>query len=142
MAVAGRREHTDPRGANLCGEGDRSWRSDWWCAATARGTHLIRQRRASPRRPMSPKWRWRWLPRRRGARAAAVLPPGVGTTRSDRLLGGAFGAGLFRDVCDTYRFVVQNYQPGDELYFFGFSRGAFTARSTAGLIRNSGSVAS
>ncbi|MGA5535425.1 DUF2235 domain-containing protein [Mycolicibacterium nivoides] len=63
---------------------------------------------------------------------------GVGTTRSDRLLGGAFGAGLFRDVCDTYRFVVQNYQPGDELYFFGFSRGAFTARSTAGLIRNSG----
>lgn len=63
---------------------------------------------------------------------------GVGTTRSDRLLGGAFGAGLFRDVCDTYRFVVENYQPGDELFFFGFSRGAFTARSTAGLIRNSG----
>ncbi|OLP00116.1 hypothetical protein BVU76_22340 [Mycolicibacterium porcinum] len=63
---------------------------------------------------------------------------GVGTTRSDRLLGGAFGAGLFRDVCDTYRFVVQNYQPGDDLFFFGFSRGAFTARSTAGLIRNSG----
>nr|MDT0527100.1 DUF2235 domain-containing protein [Streptomyces sp. DSM 41633] len=48
------------------------------------------------------------------------------------------GAGLVRDVGDTYRFVVQNYQPGDELYFFGFSRGAFTARSTAGLIRNSG----
>lgn len=63
---------------------------------------------------------------------------GVGTTRSDRLLGGAFGAGLFRDVCETYRFVVQNYQPGDELFFFGFSRGAYTARSTAGLIRNAG----
>jgi uncharacterized protein (DUF2235 family) len=63
---------------------------------------------------------------------------GVGTTRKERLRGGAFGAGLFRDVCDTYRFVVQNYEPGDELFFFGFSRGAFTARSTAGLIRNSG----
>lgn len=63
---------------------------------------------------------------------------GVGTTRADRLLGGAFGAGLFRDVCETYRFVVHNYQPGDELFFFGFSRGAYTARSTAGLIRNSG----
>ncbi|WP_441957209.1 DUF2235 domain-containing protein [Mycolicibacterium houstonense] len=63
---------------------------------------------------------------------------GVGTTRSDRLLGGAFGAGLFRDVCETYRFVVQNYEEGDELFFFGFSRGAYTARSTAGLIRNSG----
>lgn len=62
---------------------------------------------------------------------------GIGT-RTDRLLGGAFGAGLFRDVCDTYRYVVENYQPGDELFFFGFSRGAFTARSTAGLIRNSG----
>lgn len=63
---------------------------------------------------------------------------GVGTNRSDRILGGAFGAGLFRDVCDTYRFVVQNYEPGDELFFFGFSRGAFTARSTVGLIRNCG----
>ncbi|OCB10405.1 hypothetical protein A5717_23075 [Mycolicibacterium porcinum] len=63
---------------------------------------------------------------------------GVGTTRSDRLLGGAFGAGLFRDVCEAYRFVVQNYAEGDELFFFGFSRGAYTARSTAGLIRNSG----
>ncbi len=62
---------------------------------------------------------------------------GVGTSRSERLRGGAFGAGLFRDVCDTYRFVVQNYEPGDDLIFFGFSRGAFTARSTAGLIRNS-----
>ena len=37
-----------------------------------------------------------------------------------------------------YRFLVENYEPGDELYFFGFSRGAFTARSTAGLVRNSG----
>ncbi|MBU9765641.1 DUF2235 domain-containing protein [Mycobacterium sp. TNTM28] len=63
---------------------------------------------------------------------------GVGTGRSGRLRGGAFGAGLFLDVRDTYRFVVHNYQPGDELFFFGFSRGAFTARSTAGLIRNSG----
>ncbi|AKS33550.1 DUF2235 domain-containing protein [Mycolicibacterium goodii] len=63
---------------------------------------------------------------------------GVGTNRTDRLIGGAFGAGLFRAVRATYRFVIQNYEPGDELFFFGFSRGAFTARSTAGLIRNSG----
>ena len=46
--------------------------------------------------------------------------------------------GLSRDVCDTYRFLVQNYEPGDELFFFGFSRGAFTARSTVGLVRNAG----
>jgi hypothetical protein len=41
-------------------------------------------------------------------------------------------------VRSCYRFLVENYEPGDELYFFGFSRGAFTARSTAGLVRNSG----
>jgi uncharacterized protein (DUF2235 family) len=64
--------------------------------------------------------------------------PGVGTSRRDRLLGGAFGFGLSRDVRDTYRFIVQNFEPGDELFFFGFSRGAFTARSAAGLVRNCG----
>lgn len=64
--------------------------------------------------------------------------PGVGTRRFERIRGGAFGLGLSRNVRDCYRFLVENYQPGDELYFFGFSRGAFTARSTAGLVRNAG----
>jgi hypothetical protein len=64
--------------------------------------------------------------------------PGVGTRRLERVRGGAFGAGLSRNVRSCYRFLVENYEPGDELYFFGFSRGAFTARSTAGLVRNSG----
>jgi uncharacterized protein (DUF2235 family) len=63
---------------------------------------------------------------------------GVGTGRFDRLRGGAFGFHLSRHVRDCYRFVVENYEPGDELYFFGFSRGAFTARSTAGMVRNCG----
>jgi uncharacterized protein (DUF2235 family) len=63
---------------------------------------------------------------------------GVGTTRWERLRGGAFGFGLSRDVRNTYRFIVRNYEPGDELFFFGFSRGAFTARSTAGFVRNAG----
>ena len=63
---------------------------------------------------------------------------GVGTKRSERLLGGAFGVGLSRNIQDCYRFLVDNYEPGDKLYFFGFSRGAYTARSTAGLVRNSG----
>lgn len=64
--------------------------------------------------------------------------PGVGTRRFERLRGGAFGLGLGRNVRDCYRFLVETYRPGDELYFFGFSRGAFTARSTVGLVRNSG----
>ena len=63
---------------------------------------------------------------------------GVGTNRWERIWGGAFGFGLSRNVCDTYRFLVQNFEPGDELFFFGFSRGAFTARSTVGLVQNCG----
>ncbi|MHA3022724.1 DUF2235 domain-containing protein [Mycobacterium sp. BMJ-28] len=63
---------------------------------------------------------------------------GVGSGPRERLRGGAFGYGLSRDVRDTYRFLVQNYEPGDRLYFFGFSRGAFTARSTVGFVRNCG----
>ncbi|HEV7805033.1 MAG TPA: DUF2235 domain-containing protein [Solirubrobacteraceae bacterium] len=63
---------------------------------------------------------------------------GVGTDPLDRLRGGAFGLGLSRHVRDCYRFLVETYAPGDELYFFGFSRGAFTARSTVGLVRNAG----
>jgi len=56
----------------------------------------------------------------------------------DPLLGGGFGAGINKNIQDAYRFIVQNYDPGDELYFFGFSRGAYTVRSLAGLIRNCG----
>jgi uncharacterized protein (DUF2235 family) len=63
---------------------------------------------------------------------------GVGVKPSERIRGGAFGFGLSRNVKDTYRFIVENFEPGDELFFFGFSRGAFTARSTAGFVRNSG----
>jgi uncharacterized protein (DUF2235 family) len=63
---------------------------------------------------------------------------GVGTRRWEHLLGGGFGVGLSRNVTECYRFVVDNYAPGDELYFFGFSRGAYTARSIVGLVRNAG----
>jgi uncharacterized protein (DUF2235 family) len=52
--------------------------------------------------------------------------------------GGAFGVGLSKIIQDGYRFLVDNYTDGDELYFFGFSRGAYAARSLCGLLRNSG----
>jgi uncharacterized protein (DUF2235 family) len=63
---------------------------------------------------------------------------GVGTRRFERIRGGAFGFGLSRNIRDCYRFLVQNYEPGDELFLFGFSRGAYTARSTVGFVRNCG----
>ncbi len=62
---------------------------------------------------------------------------GVGT-EGNRIRGGATGAGIDKNIMDCYRFVVHNYDPGDQLFFFGFSRGAYTVRSLAGLIRNCG----
>lgn len=73
-----------------------------------------------------------------GVEQRVFYHPGVGTRRWERLRGGIFGFGLSRNIRDTYRFLMQNFDPGDELYFIGFSRGAFTARSTAGLVRNCG----
>ena len=67
---------------------------------------------------------------------------GVGTGNSiDRLTGGAIGKGLDDNIYDAYRFLICNYEPGDELYFFGFSRGAFTARSVVGMARKCGILA-
>ncbi len=63
---------------------------------------------------------------------------GVGTRPGERIRGGGSGFGLSRDVKETYAFLVANFEPGDEIFFVGFSRGAFTARSTAGFVRNSG----
>ncbi len=61
---------------------------------------------------------------------------GVGTKGGlDAITGGAFGYGMQENVEQAYRFLVRNYQPGDRIYLFGFSRGAFTARSVAGFIR-------
>ncbi len=58
----------------------------------------------------------------------------------DRALGGAFGLGLMAVLADAYRGLVFNHAPGDAIYLFGFSRGAFLARSLAGLIRTAGVV--
>jgi uncharacterized protein (DUF2235 family) len=52
--------------------------------------------------------------------------------------GGAFGLGLDQHIIDAYRQLVDNYDEGDDVYITGFSRGAYTARSLVGLIRNSG----
>ncbi|MGN6160613.1 MAG: DUF2235 domain-containing protein [Marmoricola sp.] len=65
---------------------------------------------------------------------------GVGTSsyEMDRLLGGAFGFGLFHNVIAGYRFLAQNYEPGDEIFIIGFSRGAYTARSLGGMLAKVG----
>jgi uncharacterized protein (DUF2235 family) len=75
-----------------------------------------------------------------GVEQLAFYEPGVGTGRFDRIRGGMFGVGLSANVKKCHAFLTDNYNSGDELHLFGFSRGAFTARSLAGLIGNSGIV--
>ncbi len=58
----------------------------------------------------------------------------------NRIFGGATGFGLGKKVKEAYKFVAENYKDGDEVYLFGFSRGAYTARSVAGMIRKCGIV--
>jgi uncharacterized protein (DUF2235 family) len=75
-----------------------------------------------------------------GSAQIAHYDDGVGTSSNKYLamLGGVFGWGLKRNVIDLYKFVCLNYQPGDEIFGFGFSRGAFTIRLLVGMIVNQG----
>lgn len=80
--------------------------------------------------------------------------PGVGTTNEfpadgivseaknqlRQLAGLALGNGVFPNIAEAYRFLVNTYQRGDRIYMFGFSRGAFTARSVAGMINMYGLI--
>jgi len=79
------------------------------------------------------------------ARQAVYYHPGIGTraptgigtkagTFFGRLAGLAVGYGLQDDIVDGYRFLVDTYQPGDQVYLFGFSRGAYTARALAAML--------
>jgi uncharacterized protein (DUF2235 family) len=72
----------------------------------------------------------------------AFYDDGVGTSSFKPLavLGGALGVGLARNVRDIYAFLCRHWTPGDEIYCFGFSRGAFTIRVLTGLIQNQGII--
>jgi uncharacterized protein (DUF2235 family) len=75
--------------------------------------------------------------------------PGVGTMpepwrttktgkRLSMLAGLATGLGFSENIADAYQFVVRNYEQGDRIFLFGFSRGAYTARAVAALLRSIG----
>jgi uncharacterized protein (DUF2235 family) len=82
---------------------------------------------------------------------ATYYHPGIGTmepfgslspiTRMfTRLLGMAVGYGIENDIRDAYVFLMQAYEPGDSIFLFGFSRGAFTVRAVASLLRMYGLI--
>ena len=62
--------------------------------------------------------------------------PGVGADGAwwDKAVAGGTGAGLDRNIQSAYRWLCDNYTPGDDIFLFGFSRGAFTVRSLVGFI--------
>lgn len=80
-----------------------------------------------------------------GIQQIGYYHPGVGTMGAPEannklsqawsiLMGLAFGAGLLANVGDAYRYLMNNYQDGDQVYLFGFSRGAYTTRALAGVL--------
>jgi uncharacterized protein (DUF2235 family) len=75
-----------------------------------------------------------------GARQVKWYDEGVGTQWYDRYLGAAIGTGLEFNIIQGYEFLAKAYENGDEVYVIGFSRGAYTARSLVGMIRNCGLI--
>jgi uncharacterized protein (DUF2235 family) len=63
---------------------------------------------------------------------------GVGTSAMQRLGGGLAGKGITSNIRDAYSFICNNYEEGDEIFLFGFSRGAFTVRTLSTLLRTIG----
>ena len=106
----------------------------WNALAAPNATHVARLARAV--RPTASD----------GTTQLVYYQQGVGTGRgsnklakkADKLLGGAFGWGLDDNIIDVFRNLTFWYEPGDDIFIFGFSRGAYTARSLAGLIRTAG----
>jgi len=78
----------------------------------------------------------------RGVPQVKFYDPGIGSSGNIlvRMFNGATGKGIDENILDVYRFICWNYEPGDAIYLFGFSRGAYTARSLAGLIRKCGII--
>jgi hypothetical protein len=72
-----------------------------------------------------------------GIQQVVFYDQGVGTGalgKLDRSIGGGTGFGISGNIRDCYNFLANNYVEGDEIYLFGFSRGAYTVRSFSGML--------
>jgi uncharacterized protein (DUF2235 family) len=63
---------------------------------------------------------------------------GLGTQFGEKVRGGVLGYGLGNNLKDAYEWLIDNYNAGDDIFIFGFSRGAYTARSLAGFVAKCG----
>jgi uncharacterized protein (DUF2235 family) len=112
------------KGRNIAVFADGTWESN----ETANPTNVVKLYKA-----LSPRTKG-------GDPQLSIYQIGLGSEGLEawRVLSGATGVGLSENVKDLYGYLVLNYQPGDKLYLFGFSRGAYTVRSLSGLIRSAG----
>ena len=76
-----------------------------------------------------------------GVEQLSYYSTGVGTAFGERVRGGMFGYGLNDEIIRAYEWLIEHYNIGDELFIFGFSRGAYTARSLSGFISKCGLLA-
>lgn len=74
---------------------------------------------------------------RRCKHQVSFYDPGVGTDLF-KITGAAFGVGISANIRQGYEFLMDYYRPGDKIFLFGFSRGAYTVRSLAGMVHKSG----
>jgi uncharacterized protein (DUF2235 family) len=73
-----------------------------------------------------------------GCEQRAYYSTGLGTKFGEKVRGGMFGSGIDDAIISAFEWLIENYQPGDEIFIFGFSRGAYTARSLSGFISKCG----
>jgi uncharacterized protein (DUF2235 family) len=73
-----------------------------------------------------------------GCEQRAYYSTGLGTKFGEKIRGGMFGTGIDTAITSAYEWLIDNYEPGDEIFIFGFSRGAYTARSLSGFVSKCG----
>ena len=73
-----------------------------------------------------------------GCEQRAFYSTGLGTKFGEKVRGGMFGSGIDTAITSAYEWLMENYAPGDEIFIFGFSRGAYTARSLSGFVSKCG----
>jgi len=86
-------------------------------------------------------WRMRALCAPRSADGlvqCSYYDAGVGTIFGQKIRGGWLGVGMNENIIDAYQWLIENYNPEDDIFIFGFSRGAYTARSLSGFISKCG----
>jgi uncharacterized protein (DUF2235 family) len=73
-----------------------------------------------------------------GCEQRAYYSTGLGSKFGEKIRGGMFGTGIDTAITSACEWLIDHYQPGDEIFIFGFSRGAYTARSLSGLVSKCG----